>query len=359
MKASQSLATVQQSEVELAEFFEQSFDLHCVAGLDGYFTRLNPAWVATLGWSLVELRTRPFVAFVHVDDRETTLREMAKLFQSAGTLRFENRYACKDGSYRWLEWNARSVVDRGEIYATARDITDRKWFEREILEILDREKERLGRELHDGLCQTLAGISALSLTLSRKPARLGAPATITVGQTADGQTAAADAAAEITWLLNEAIGEARDMARGLGPVGLSEGGLEIALETLALDVRHLFRASCTFACDSPLGRLDREAERHLFRIAQEAVNNAVAHGKAKRIEIRLGANGGEGLLTVLDNGVGMPESLRPPDGIGLHNMTYRARLIGGRIEVRRRSRGGTTVLCAFPLSGRSGTREKP
>lgn len=238
--------------------------------------------------------------------------------------------------------------------ATARDIADRKQFEREILEIIDQEKERLGRELHDGLCQTLAGISALSSTLARKLARSADPAS-----TADGQTAVADVAAEITRLLNEAIGEARDMARGLGAVDLSKAGLETALETLALDVRHLFRTSCLFACDRPLGKLDREAELHLFRIAQEAVSNAVAHGKAKRIEIRLGAQGGEGLLTVLDNGVGMPESPRPPDGLGLHNMAYRARLIGGRIEVRRRSRGGTTVLCAFPLSGRSGTRETP
>jgi PAS domain S-box-containing protein len=354
MNPSQGLAMGQQAETGLAQFFEQSFDLHCVAGLDGYFRRLNPAWVAALGWPLEELWSRPCAAFVHVDDREATLRETAKLCQGAEPLRFENRYACKDGSYRWLEWNARFVVDRGEIYATARDITDRKRFAREILEILDREQERLGRELHDGLCQTLAGISALSSTLSRKLARLGAPAS-----TADGQTAAADAATEITRLLNGAIGEARDMARGLEAVGLSEGGLETALETLALDVRHRFRAACTFACDRPLGRLDREAERHLFRIAQEAVNNAVAHGRAKRIEIRLGAEGGEGLLTVLDHGVGMPESRRPPDGTGLHNMACRALLIGGRIEVRRRSRGGTTVLCAFPLSGRSGTREKP
>jgi PAS domain S-box-containing protein len=351
MHPSQGLAAGRPAEAELAQLFEQSFDLHCVAGLDGYFTRLNSAWVAALGWTLEELLSLPSVTFIHVDDREATLRETAKLCQGAGTLRFENRYACKDGSYRWLEWNARSVVDRGEIYATARDITDRKRFEREILEILDREKERLGRELHDGLCQTLAGISALSATLARKLVRSGA--------TAEGHTAAADAAAEITRLLSEAIGEARDMARGLGAVGLSEGGLETALANLALDVRHLFRASCTFACDRPLGRLDREAEGHLFRIAQEAVNNAVAHGKAKRIEIRLGAKSGEGLLTVLDNGVGMPESLRPPDGTGLHNMAYRARLIHGRIEVRRRSRGGTTVLCAFPLSGRSGTRETP
>src|SRR5947208_7399008 len=199
MQPSQGLAAGRPAEAELAQLFEQSFDLHCVAGLDGYFTRLNSAWVAALGWTLEELQSLPSVTFIHVDDREATLRETAKLCQGAGTLRFENRYACKDGSYRWLEWNARSVVDRGEIYATARDITDRKRFEREILEILDREKERLGRELHDGLCQTLAGISALSATLARKLARSGA--------TAEDQTAAADAAAEITRLLNGAIGE--------------------------------------------------------------------------------------------------------------------------------------------------------
>ncbi|PYQ61952.1 MAG: hypothetical protein DMF53_14200 [Acidobacteria bacterium] len=78
MQPSQSLATGQPAEAELAPFFEQSFDLHCIAGLDGYFTRLNPAWVSALGWPLEELRSRPFVAFVHVDDREATLRETAK-----------------------------------------------------------------------------------------------------------------------------------------------------------------------------------------------------------------------------------------------------------------------------------------
>src|SRR5436305_3169324 len=223
MQPSQSLATGQPAEAELAPFFEQSFDLHCVAGLDGYFTRLNSAWVAALGWTLEELQSLPSVTFIHVDDREATLRETAKLCQGAGTLRFENRYACKDGSYRWLEWNARSVVDRGEIYATARDVTDRKRFEREILEILDREQERLGRELHDGLCQTLAGISALSSTLARKLARLGAPAS-----TADDQTAAADAPPERSRLPNEAIGHARHMARAPAAVGPSAGRLDTA-----------------------------------------------------------------------------------------------------------------------------------
>jgi PAS domain S-box-containing protein len=352
MKLPRSLATRRQADAELAHFFEQSFDLHCVAGMDGYFTRLNPAWASALGWTLEELRARPFVAFVHADDREATLAETAKLSEGADTIRFENRYACKDGSYRWLEWNARSAVDRSQIYATARDITDRKRLEREILEILDRERERLGQELHDGLCQTLAGVSALSSTLSRKLARSGAPAS-----SAAGQAAVAGAAAEITRLLNGAIGQARDMARGLGPVGLSEAGLEAALETLALDVRHMFRVSCTFRCDRPLGRLGSEAEQHLLRIAQQAVNNAVTHGRGDQIEIHLGSKGGEGRLAVRCNGLGMRERLRRPEGIGLHTMAYRARLIGGRLEVRPRPRGGAVVLCAFPLSGRSDARD--
>ena len=84
----------------------------------------------------------------------------------APTIAFENRYRRKDGPYRWLQWNARSLPDRRLIYATARDVTDRKRLEREILDIGDREKERLGRELHDGLCQNLAGSAALARKLA-------------------------------------------------------------------------------------------------------------------------------------------------------------------------------------------------
>jgi signal transduction histidine kinase len=107
------------------------------------------------------------VASVNPDDRQATSRETAKLSRGAETIRFENRYACKDGSYRWLEWNARSSVDRSEIYATARDITDRKRLEREILEVLDREKERRGRDLHDGLAARPSSTFSASPSISR------------------------------------------------------------------------------------------------------------------------------------------------------------------------------------------------
>ena len=336
----------QQADDEFARFFAQSLDLLCIASLDGYFKYLNPAWTACLGWTLEELKARPFLDFVHPDDCVATRVEVGKLAEGAETILFENRYRHQDGSFRWLQWNARPVPGRQEIYATARDVTRQKWLEREILEVLDRERERLGRELHDGLCQSLAGIAALGSTLSKRLA-------------ANSGSAASAMAAEIATLLNESIIQARDLAHGLGPVGLNEAGLDGALETLALGVRYLFRVACTFQCDRPCLRPRPEAASHLVRIAQEAVNNAIAHGKADRIEISLGSKDGRGLLSIKDNGVGMPEEAPTPEGVGLHTMAYRARLIGGSLEVRRRAPHGTAVTCVFPLSGTPDTREKP
>jgi len=165
-------------------------------------------------------------------------------------------------------------------------------------------------------------------------------------------------AAEITQLLKDTIIEARDLARGLGPVDLNGAGLGGALETLAANVKRLFRVSCTVECEHHATRLCREAEAHLFRIAQEAVNNAVSHGQAKRIEMSLSCKDGKGLLRVQDDGVGLPVEARNPDGIGLHTMAYRARLIGGTLEVRRLSRRGTAVTCTFPLHETSNICEK-
>ena len=111
---------------ELEFFFDQSLDLLCVAGFDGYFKVLNPAWEATLGFSIQELLSTPFVDFVHPDDRGSTLAEAAKLPQGQLTYNFDNRYRCKDGSYRSLQWKAAPSVGRQRIYAIARDVTESK-----------------------------------------------------------------------------------------------------------------------------------------------------------------------------------------------------------------------------------------
>ncbi len=333
----------EQAEDELARFFAQSLDLLCIAGLDGFFKSLNPAWTTCLGWTLEELMDKPFVDLVHPEDRVATLAEVAKLAEGVETILFDNRYRHKDGSYRWLQWNARTVPGGQSIYATARDVTR---LEREVLEIVDREKERLGHELHDGLCQSLAGIAALSATLSRT-------------LSASSEPAASEAAAQITELLNETIGQARDMARGLVPVGLNEVGLEGALETLAHNVQQLFRVPCILECDRPFPRLRREVEAHVFRIAQQAVHNAVDHARADRIELRLSWKDGEGLLSVGDDGAGLPEEASNSDGIGLHTMAYRARLIGGSLEVGQCTPRGTELTCTFPLPETPDAHEDP
>jgi PAS domain S-box-containing protein len=335
----------ERAEAELARFFAQSLDLLCIAGFDGHFKRLNPAWMATLGWTLEELEGRPFIDFVHPDDRDATLEEFKKLAGGASTILFENRYRHKDGSFRWLRWNARPGPGRKEIYATARDVTDQRRLEREVLEAVDRERERLGRDLHDGLCQNLAGIAALSSTLAKKLA-------------AHSESEASAAAAEISQLLNETIGHTRDLARGLAHGGLNDSGLDGALEDLAVNTRHLFGVSCHLDRDRPFVKLRHEVVAHLFRIAQEAVNNAVTHARACRIDISLSCKYGKGLLRIWDDGVGLRDAPKNPDGIGLQTMAYRARLIGGSLDVRRRTRNGTAVTCVFPLHETTGTREE-
>jgi len=228
----------------------------------------------------------------------------------------------------------------------ARDVSRHELLEREILEIADREKERLGRELHDGLCQSLAGIAALASVLSKNLA-------------ADAELGPAAAADEIVRLLNETIGEARDLARSLGPIGLNGAGLSGALETLAGNVSHTYRISCTFACDSRWPKLRHETEAHLVRITQEAVHNAISHGRADQIDISLECSSGWGRLSIRDNGVGLSEDHRNRDGIGLHTMEYRARAIGGCLTVARRPQRGTLVACAFRVPVSRELREGP
>jgi PAS domain S-box-containing protein len=126
-------------------FFTLSIDMLCVADFRGYFRRLNPAWETTLGFSLEELQSRPMFEFVHPDDRERSRAQNLRVRAGERADGFENRYLCKDGSYRWLLWNAAADLDRQIIYSLARDITRRKQREEE--------RERLVRELQTALAE--------------------------------------------------------------------------------------------------------------------------------------------------------------------------------------------------------------
>src|SRR6266568_9582483 len=111
---------------QLECLFDLSLDLFCIAGFDGFFKLLNPAWEKTLGFTIGELLAQPYIEFIHPDDREATIAEGRKLAAGRQVISFENRYRSKDGSYRWLRWSATPAADRQFVYATARDVTDRK-----------------------------------------------------------------------------------------------------------------------------------------------------------------------------------------------------------------------------------------
>ncbi|MDX6563916.1 MAG: hypothetical protein QOD65_3730 [Gaiellales bacterium] len=133
MKLTQHAPEAPASGEDLDPFFTLSLEMLCVASMDGYFQRLNPAFERTLGYTLDELRSQPFLDFVHPDDREATLAEVAHLATGADTISFENRYRCKDGSYVWLSWTTRPSVENGVLYAAAHDITEHKRAEAEIV----------------------------------------------------------------------------------------------------------------------------------------------------------------------------------------------------------------------------------
>lgn len=126
-------------------FFALSIDLLCVAHFSGYFFKLNPAWEKTLGFSREELLSRPMFEFVHPDDRERTITQNRAVRAGGQALAFENRYLCKDGSYRWMRWNATADLEHQLIYSVARDITERRQ--------ADEDRERLLRELQAALAE--------------------------------------------------------------------------------------------------------------------------------------------------------------------------------------------------------------
>ncbi|MEP0880475.1 PAS domain S-box protein [Trichocoleus sp. ST-U3] len=128
----QAIKQRDKAQEEQLQFFTLSLDMLCIAGMDGYFKRLNPSWSKTLGFTNEELQSQPFIEFVHPDDREATIAQVQQLSTGIDTISFENRYRCKDGSYRWLLWKATPLSEQQAIYAVAHDITERKRHEEEM-----------------------------------------------------------------------------------------------------------------------------------------------------------------------------------------------------------------------------------
>lgn len=260
---------------------------------------------------------------------ETALRQGSQLF--------EWRHRRLDGE----EFPALVLLTRVELeacaflQATVRDITERVRLEQEILNISERERRRLAHDLHDGLGQLLVGASYLTNALRKDLAEKSAPEARRLKQ--------------IEALINEAITQSRNLARGVHPVEPEPNGLMVALGKLAEQTKKLFHIRCDFKCGRPVMIKDNQLATHLFRIAQEAVTNAIKHGRPKRIRIRLARAPDQISLAIQDDGAGIADQRPKKPGLGLTIMRYRAGIIGGTLTVQKESGGGTVVACRVTL----------
>ena len=228
----------------------------------------------------------------------------------------------------------RKVDHRGT--ALLREIGERERLEKEILGISEREQRRIGHDLHDGLCQHLTATAMAGQVLGQKLAALS------LAESKD--------AAEIVRLIEDGISMTRNMAHGIAPLDMESEGLVTALQGLAANVSRMFKVACTLESDSPPLIADADAATHLYRIAQEAVQNALRHGKPRQIVMSLSRVRDRAQLTVEDDGAGLPENWQGGRGLGTRIMAHRAGMIGGALSIEPNPTGGTFVTCSFPLT---------
>lgn len=317
-----------------------------------------------------------FLECVHPEDRSFVMDSVQACVGHRKDYRIEHRVVWPDGTVRWVAETGDVVRDSQgraiRMLGVVQDITERKKtqleirklnedlerrvlertaelteanrhlreeiqrrkrLEKEILEISEGEQTRIGRELHDSLGQQLTGIAIMSKVLQQR----------LVARSPE----EAARAGELAQLISQAVEETRLLSRGLHPVTLDENGLMAALQLLATTTQSISGVLCDFRCDRPVPIRDSSMAVHLYRIAQEAVSNAIRHGKAKHISISLTGNHNRATLSIVNDGRRFPKRLPKKKGMGLQVMGYRAEVIGGILAVRQAPGSGTQVTCDF------------
>jgi signal transduction histidine kinase len=208
--------------------------------------------------------------------------------------------------------------------------------------VSDREQQRLGQELHDGLCQHLTAVAFMTRSIALR--------------LRDHRVVDADDIEKVAELVNNAAVDTRNLSRALHRVDVDAAGLVVALQDLV--EREIWRTPCRLEAKPSFHIDDDTAASHLYRIAREAVINANKHAQARQIVVRLERVRKEMVVRVLDDGVGLPKELKPQQGLGFHIMNYRAQLMGGRMEIDSPQTGGTRVSCYLAVPA-PGSRKPP
>jgi PAS domain S-box-containing protein len=366
---------LRESEARLRATVEQATAGMVRCDTHGRITFGNRTFCQMLGYTQAELVGKTLAELTHPDDAKENIRLFQRMIRHGKPFEIEKRYICKDGSILWADVSANAVCEHDGkpqscvaviVDITARkkaevalqrsrqlleqqveqrtkelritnaelrkEIDRRKGLEGEILEISDREQQRLAQELHDGLCQHLTAVAfmARSVGLRLKNHR--------VIEVKDIE--------KIAELVNNAATDTRNLSRALHRVDVDAAGLVGALEDLV--DREMWRTPCRLEVKPSFHIEDDTAAGHLYRIAREAVINANKHAQAREIVVALRGWRKGIVLSITDDGVGFQNARNGARGLGFHIMNYRARLMGGQLKIESPEKGGTHVACYLP-----------
>lgn len=334
------MAALRDSEERLRGIVETAVEGIVTIDAKGTIASVNPAAEKMFGYRAEELIGRNVSLLMPSPYREQHDHYIARYLQS-GKARIigigrEVVGQRKDGSVFPMNLSVGEFRPAsGRMFAgIMRDVSEQKWLEKQVLEIRDQEQQRIGQDLHDGLCQQLAGIELICQTLEE--------------ELLDEAPSLAGRAREIGRHVRNAITQTRSLSRGLSPVNLDTDSFHFALKELGTQVETLFRVECEVQTDQKIQIRDKSVATHLYRITQEAINNAIRHGKATKLTIRLEAPGSQAVLAICDNGCGMPPRAKKKRGMGLQIMRYRADIIEGELDIWS-GKKGTEVRCKFPF----------
>jgi len=335
MQHFETLRALQKSNARFRLLFERSMDALLISDDEGRFLEVNNAASGLLGYSREEL-VQKRLSDVLLTDFENAFVQLQD--HSFGELTFSQ----PDGGHRYAEFSACRFAPNLNL-CILRDISERRKLEKEIQEISEREQRRLGQDLHDGLGQMLTGINFLAKVVQQK---------LEARKLEEGKEMAS-----IVSLINQALSQCREIARGLCPVVLENNDIHAALQQLSDHAEKMFKVRCHLICDTEIHIEENPVAVHLYRIAQEATTNAVKHGRARNIHVSLVRTKGFVTLRVKDDGCGMPAEALKNKGMGLRVMQHRARMIGATLEVEPVKPSGTLVSCKLEYSPKKGSSQ--
>ena len=322
----------------LAAIVDSAEDAIISKTMQGMITSWNAGAERLLGYSAPEIIGKHNSLIIPVERHEEEPRFLARIMLGETVEHQETVRLHKSGRRVDVALSLSPVRDSaGAVVGCAKimhDISARKLLEKEVLEIAAREQRRIGQELHDNTGQELTALSLLAETLATK-LNGGCPTQVTI-------------ITKIVAGLQRTLAQVRAISRGLIPVEVDARGLQAALEELATRTSSLTGADCTMECGRRAVEVqDNSTATHLFHIAQEAITNALRHGKASQITLSLIEDDQTVMLRIQNNGMGFPTQIAAGDGMGLKIMHYRAGLINGRLTVGSVGSAGTVVTCTL------------